>query len=65
MQLWRISQAKEAWTAAFDLFVKGLQDEEGCQLDMLELEHDAVREVDELEEQAMDVWGEGSHGARP
>ena len=29
-----------------------------------ELEHEAVREVDELEEQTMGVWGR-AHGTRP
>ena len=48
----------EAWTVEFDLFVKGAQDEERCQLDRFELEHKTVREVDKLEERAVDVWRE-------
>ena len=56
LQLWRRAQAEEAWTVEFDLFVKGLQDEEGCQLDRFELEHKTVKEVDELGERAVDVW---------
>ena len=46
---------------AFDLFVNGVTRRGRVSVtDRVELEHEAVREVDELEEQAVGVWGEGT-----
>ena len=54
-EFWHRAQAAEAWRVEFDLFVKRLQNEEECQVDRFEFKHQAVREVDELEERAEEV----------